>query len=47
MLQNSLKAPLKKGVPEIISKAAEGQLKELISEIEKEINEYDSIPIAF
>jgi len=43
MLQTSLKAPIKKGVPEIIAKASKGQLKELISELEAEIKEYDSI----
>jgi len=43
MLKTSLKAAIKKGIPEIIAKAAKGQLQELISEIEVEIKEYVSI----
>ncbi len=43
MLQASLKAPIKKGVPDIISKATKGQLKEMISEIKEGIKEYESI----
>jgi len=43
MLQTSLKAPIKKGVPDIVAKATKGQLKELIKEVRSEIKEYESI----
>ena len=41
MLQASSKAPIKKGVPDIIAEAAKGQLIEMINEIKGEIKEYE------
>ena len=43
MLQVSSKAPIKKGVPDIIAEATKGQIKEMINEIKGEIKEYESI----
>ena len=43
MLKESLVAEYKKDVPEILKSAATGQIEELISEIESEIEEYESL----
>jgi DNA-binding XRE family transcriptional regulator len=43
ILKESLAAEYKKNVPEVLKTASSGQIKELISEIESEIFEYEKL----
>ena len=43
MLKNSLNEPFKQGVPEIVQRESKSQLQSLIAEINKNIQDYESL----
>ena len=43
MLSESLSAPKKKDVPDVIEQSGKAQIQELMDEIQKDINEYEAL----